>query len=135
MPDAMSSNITASFLDSGRVLANAANAAAIVAGVGCMMTSPMYSRLALTGSILIWFLQSYYALRVAIDGSLFRLLAADPEEAARQLDNFLGRSRTPGRSIDDRARGALTLWRRQIVAISLQLTALILGIFLRIANF
>jgi hypothetical protein len=131
---AMSSSITAAFLDSGRALANAANAAAIVAGVGCVMTGPIYSRIAVTGSILIWFLESYYAVRVAIDSSLFRLLATDPEEAARDLDNFLGTSREPSRSIEDRARGALSLWRRQIAALTLQLTALIAGIVLRIAN-
>ena len=132
--DLMGANITAAFLDSGRVLANAANAAAVVAGLGCVMTSPVYSRFAFAGSMIVWFVECYYAVRVAIDNSLFRLLATDPEEAARRIDDFLGTSTEPSRSLEDRTRGALTLWRTQIVCFALQLAALIAGVILRVAN-
>lgn len=132
MSHSMSSNITAGFLDSGRVLANVANTAAVIAGVGCVIMSPGYSRLALAASIALWFVESYYAVRVAIDSSLFRLLATDPEGTSRHLDNFL--RTTKERSLEDRTRGALALWRRQIVYFTVQLATLLAGIMLRVAN-
>src|SRR5260370_20186849 len=83
--------LTASFLDSGRVLANAGNAAAIVAGIGCVVPGPSCSRFVLAGSLLFWFVECWFAVRVAIDSSLFRVMAADTEEAGRQLDAMLVR--------------------------------------------
>jgi hypothetical protein len=131
--------LTASFLDSGRILANAANAAAIVAGIGCAVASPPWSRLVLAGSLLFWFVECWFAMRAAIDSSLFRVMAADPEEAARQLDAMLGAApfgaaTVRERSLADRTRGALALWRKQIFALGVQFAALSAGIILRIAN-
>ena len=131
MSNDISCGLTASFLDSGRVLANAGNAAAIVAGIGCIVASPSYSGLVLGGSLLFWFVECWFAVRVAIDSSLFRVLADDPEEGGRQLDAMLNRS---GRTLADRSRGALALWRKQIAALSMQLAALAVGIVLRFAN-
>ena len=137
MSNDISCGLTASFLDSGRVLANAGNAAAIVAGIGCIgcigciVASPSRSGLVLGGSLLFWFVECWFAVRVAIDSSLFRVLADDPEEGGRQLDAMLNRS---GRTLADRSRGALALWRKQIAALSMQLAALAVGIVLRFAN-
>jgi hypothetical protein len=123
--------LTRSFLGSGRVLANAGNAAAIVGGVGCVVAGPVYSRIVLAGSLLFWFVECWFAVRVAIDGSLFGVMAADPEEGGRQLDVMLNRT---GRPLAERSRGALALWRKQIAALAVQLAALAAGIILRIAN-
>ena len=131
MSNDISCGLTASFLDSGRVIANSGNAAAIIAGIGCIITGPTNSRLVLAGSLLLWLVENWFAVRVAIDSSLFRVLAADPEEASRQLDAKLNRG---GRTLADRTRGALALWRKQIAALAIQLAALAAGIVLRIAN-
>ena len=123
--------LTASFLDSGRTMANAANAAAVIAGLGCVMVEPSGSRIALAASILLWLAQCYFAVRVLIDASLFRVLAGDLEEGTRRLDEVLNR---PNRTVEDRLRGALGLWRGQIVTFVLQLAALAAGAVLRLAN-
>lgn len=157
MSENISCGLTASFLDSGRVLANAGNAAAVVAGIGCIMAGPAGSRCVLAGSLLVWFVESWFAVRVAIDSSLFRVLAADPAEGGRQLDAMLSRSAavpqppdaarsgpeaTPlgtatarERPLEDRSHGALKFWRRQTSALAIQLAAFAAGIVLRIANF
>ena len=128
----MNPNIAASFLRSGRTLANAANAAAVVAGVACFISNPAYTRILLAGSILLWFVECYYAMRVAIDASLFRAMSVDADAVARDLDAFLKRS--AGRPLQDRTRGALELWRRQIAALVVQLATLFAAIVLRLAN-
>ncbi len=129
MSDNIGCGLTASFLDSGRVLANAGNAAAIVAGIGSIVSGPSAGRWVMAGSLLIWFVECWFAVRIAIDCSLFRVLAADPDEGGRQLDVMLNRG---GRTLDDRARGALALWRKQIAALAVQLTMLTVGIALTI---
>jgi len=123
--------VTSSFLDSGRSIANAANAGAIVAGLGCLWDGRATSRSTLFASVIFWLIECWFAVRVSIDASLFRVLAEDDEEGAQRLDAILDR---PGRPIEDRTRGALTLWRKQIAAFALQLATLAAGIALRIAN-
>jgi len=131
MNDAVECQLTASFLDSGRTIAHAGNAAAVVAGIGCMTGGPFAGHLVLALSLVFWFVGCWFAVRVSIDSSLFRALAGDAEEASRQLDRML---RRPGRPLAERTRGALALWRKQIAALALQLAALAVGIALRIAN-
>lgn len=126
--DVTNLSVTAAFLDSGRVIANAANAAGVVAGIGCFIVGPGYRRGILACSILLWFIECYYAVRVAIDASLFRVLASDPEGAAHAIDNLV--QRRGERSLKDRTHGALALWRRQIAFLILQLAALALGVIL-----
>jgi hypothetical protein len=152
----ISCGLTASFLDSGRILANAGNAAAVVAGIGCIIAGPSCGRWVLAGSLLVWFVECWFAVRVAIDSSLLRVLAADPEEAGRQLDDLrsrpgagplrpdtapsrpdaapFGTATVRERPIADRTRGAMKLWRKQIAALAIQLAALTAGTVLRIAN-
>lgn len=129
--DSMSCEITASFLDSGRVLGNAANAAAVVAGVGCFWAGWLLVRVVLGASLLFWFLECYFAVRVSIDASLFRVMAADVEAVGERLDESLGR---PARSLEDRTRGALNLWRKQRAMLAVQLATLFTGIVLRMAG-
>jgi hypothetical protein len=71
-------------------------------------------------------LQGWLALRVAVDARLFALDGL-PEHLAA-LDRVLGRLRTsapPERSFAERSRGALRLWRLQVVAVFLQALCLL----------
>ena len=63
---------TASFLDSGRTLANTSHVAAIIAGVGVIVAHPTIVQIACAVSLMGWLAGCYFAARVAIDASLFR---------------------------------------------------------------
>jgi hypothetical protein len=68
---------TASMLDSGRVLALASQVAALIAAI-----SPWNSlahRVLFAAVLLLWPLVCWLAIRVAIDASLFRAMAKDPD--------------------------------------------------------
>jgi hypothetical protein len=128
-------SVTASFLDSGQVLANAGHAAAVVAGVGVALEHSLAVRLLFAFSILCWPVGCYFAVRVAVDRSLFRVLAGDPENGGRLLDELLQSwSFAKGgkeRSMEDRSRGALALLRRLAIFVTVQLAALVAGILLQ----
>ena len=123
--------VTAGFLESGRTLSNVANAAAIIAGIST-------SGVLLVVSLAAWLVESWFAVRVAIDRSLFRTLAANPQDGADWLDALLVDWKlvkaATSRSMTDRSRGALRLWRMQAVALTVQLATLAAGIILRVVN-
>ena len=123
--------VTAGFLESGRTLSNVANAAAIVAAVGA-------GGILLAVSLAAWLVESWFAVRVAIDRSLFRTLAAHPADGADWLDALLVDWKlvkaAKSRSMSDRSRGALRLWRMQAAALTVQLAALAAAIVLRVVN-
>jgi len=129
--------VTAGFLESGRTLANAANAAAIVAGVGCWW-SRTASGILLGLSLTAWMVETWFAVRVAIDRSLFRTLGEHPADGADWLDALLVDWKltkiAQSRTMADRTRGALRLWRMQSSALALQLAALGGGMILRAVN-
>ena len=129
--------VTAAFLDSGRSLASVANAGAIVAGIGSIMAGPTYGRIAFAVSILCWAVECWFAVRVRIDGALFRVLCAN-ENSGRRLDEkllSLGFACEPKeRSASDRTRGAMKLWRKQVAAGLLQVATLAAGIALRLVD-
>ena len=123
MTPQMRCHITAGFLESGRMLANVANVAAVLAGIGLFMgRTPALMWV----SLLCWILESYFAIRVAIDARLFHVIAADPEERARALDEMLGRK--SGRTIEDRCRGGKKLWRWQMIVLIIQVIVLLVGL-------
>lgn len=111
---------TASMLDSGRVAVVASHVAALIAA----LTFPN-ARLLSGGALLLWPVACYFGLRVAIDASLFRAMARDPEPSASALDAFLlsqGLARTVApRSIEARIGAALGLWRRLVSVTALQI--------------
>ncbi len=121
-------SVTASFLESGRVLANAGHAGAIVAAFGAAFAHGRGNQMMFAASILCWLVECWVAFRVAIDASLFRALATDPEDGGRMLDELLTgwglRRNLQPRSLSDRSRAAIGLWRRQAAALAIQLTAL-----------
>ncbi len=95
---------------------------------------PLVVRVGLTCVIALGALQKYFALRVALDRHLFSHWAdrwqnadADPEQDMGRLDAALqsaGGNRNhraqPARSLDDRQRGALRLFRTQVLLFLLQ---------------
>lgn len=130
--------VTSGFLESGRTLAQAANAAAVVAGIGCWW-SRTASGILLGVSLAAWMVETWFAVRVAIDRSLFRTLSQFPTDGADWLDALLVDWKlakiTASRTMADRTRGALHLWRMQSTALAVQLAALGGGMILRAVNF
>ena len=123
--------VMAGLLESGRVLSHVANAAAIIAGIGGASILTVVSLAA-------WPIGSWYAVRVAIDRSLFRTLAANPEEGVEWLDSLLLDWKlvkvAGSRNIADRSRGALRLWRMQAAALVVQLATLAAAEILRVVH-
>jgi hypothetical protein len=129
---------TASVLDSGRTLASASNVAAVVAGINAVLGHSNAAQIACALSMLCWFVGCYFAVRVTIDASLFRQLAANHVEACGDLDEWLRRlgwlRGETDRSLTDRTRAALALWRGQVALLALQLMALATRILLGVAG-
>src|ERR1700680_2659767 len=101
----MPNEVVASILASGRVLENASNAAAIISGIGCLFAHP---KTAFAAAILCWFVQCYFAIRTRIDASLFLL----PLNGLDELLLAWGLvKKVRERSVDERCRAALRLWR------------------------
>ena len=130
--------VAAGFLESGRTLANVANVAAIVAGVGYWYEGPGWSSIGLAVSLVCWIVESMFAVRVAIDRSLFQTLAKDPEAGGGWLDALLVDWKLAGarksRNMPERSKAALRLWRIQRSALILQLAALGGAMILRAVN-
>ena len=139
--------VAAGLLESGRTIAHVANAAAVIAGIGCWLArGPALPLLFL--SLTLWLVQTWFAARVAIDRSLFQTLAHDPASGPGRLDALLIewklRERKPvdwelvktpqSRSMADRIQGALRLWRMQSAALALQLLTLGAAVALRWVN-
>jgi hypothetical protein len=127
--------IAASFLSSGRVLANIANCAALIAAAGSLLAHTLSARLLFATSLLCWPVACYFGLRVSIDARLFRELARAPDEGGQSLDDLLrawglGNAKS-GRSLADRSRGALRLWKRLIAAVAVQLLVLSAGVLIQ----
>jgi hypothetical protein len=129
--------VTAGFLESGRVIANAGNTAALIAGIGCWSSQGIVGVL-LGVSLAAWLLESWFAVRVAIDRSLFHSLAGEPADGADWLDALLVDwkllKRAQSRSMPDRSRGALQLLRLQVAALAVQLAALALALVLHVVT-
>jgi hypothetical protein len=81
------------------------------------------------GSLLAWCTMLYLAIRVKIDSQLFELLAAHPAE---YLDHWLDatglRKNTAPRTIPQRRRGALRLWRALVVTFVIQVALLLVAV-------
>jgi len=80
-------------------------------------------------SVVVWCFLSYLSIRAKIDAKLFELLATHP---ASQLDRWLGaaglRKHIPHKTIADRRRGALRIWRYLITALILQIALMLAGL-------
>lgn len=88
--------------------------------------------------MMCWPAGCYFAVRVAIDASLFRQITGDVSGGCGELDEWLRRTgwryRQTARTVTDRTRAALVLWRWQAALLVVQLMALALAILLRAAG-
>jgi len=119
----------ASMLDGGRVAVMASHTAVIVAAL-TPWSSPG-ERVLYTAVLALWPVVCWLGLRVAIDASLFRAMANDPDDGANALDRFLvgqklGKPRDP-RPIEERIGAALRLWRTLLVIVSVQVLSVIVS--------
>ena len=123
---------TAAFLDSGRTLALASQAAVITTALAI----PPYglARYAFELALFAWAAAIWFAVRVAIDAALFRALA-DDADAPTRLDSLLRCwGFTPPaatRTLEERARGAVRLWKLQAICTAIQILFTLAGFLLK----
>jgi hypothetical protein len=130
LPVSFDCQATAAVLRCGSHAALAAHAAAI-------LTLFPLSRGGAPGWIAfcsLWSAGVYLGIRVQIDARLFALLASQPAE---HLDRYLEaagfRQHVQPRTISQRRRGALRLWRALLFAVATQVALLLLAIFVGFA--
>ena len=128
--------VTASLLRSDRVLANASNCAAVMAALGLLLSHSEAARLLFAASILCWPVAVYLGVRVAIDASLFRDLAGELADGGQALDKLLRdrgllRAR-PERTLAERSRGAIKIWKRMIAIVAVQLAVVVAAIVIQV---
>jgi hypothetical protein len=82
------------------------------------------------GSVLAWCATVYLSIRVKMDVSFFELLAG--EQNPQPLDHWLDaaglRRNTGPRTIEERRRGALRLWRALMAALVMQIALMLAGV-------
>jgi hypothetical protein len=115
---------TAAVLRSGGSVALAGHVAAVITVLS------MRAAWIACCAVLVWCVVVYLAIRVKIDVEFFELLAAHPAE---QLDEWMDavglRKKTSLRTIPERRRGALRLWRALLAAVAAQVAVLLLAVF------
>jgi hypothetical protein len=116
-------NPAVSILRSGALIAQAGHVLALIAGYGWFQTG----RWPLTASLLAWLFHCYIALRVAIDAGLFGDLPGHEAELDAWLLRFGLRGHRAPRSLDERTRASLRLWKLQLAAFALQAILLASG--------
>jgi len=118
---------TAAVLRSGSSIALAGYTSAIAALLPLSKGGPA-AWIAL-GSLLVWSAGVHLAIRVNIDARFFEILAIHP---AGELDRFLEetglRKNVPPRTISERRRGALRLWRALVSVVAVQIALLLLAV-------
>ena len=124
--------MAAGFLGSGRALANCGNCAALAGAGGVLLADTVAARALFAAAVVCWPAVCYFGMRVAIDARLFEELQREPVEGGAALDEWLRErglaNAKPGRSIGERSRGALRLWRRLLAAVAIQMAAALAGV-------
>jgi hypothetical protein len=123
------SRATAAVLRSGAPVAVASFGMTFLAlaevALAAHLSAPV--RFLVAAALVLGLVESWYALRVAIDARLFALTGLASHLAAldRVLARLRGSTSPPGRGLDDRSRAALGLWKRQVAAALLQAGCLV----------
>jgi hypothetical protein len=120
---------TTAVLATGAMVGRASFLLVALALIVCVVPNPGI-RLPLAASFAFGVIQGWFALRVAVDARLFGL-AGMPDHLAA-LDRVLGRLRTSApreRGFPERSRGALRLWKLQVLAAVLQALCLLWAVF------
>ena len=128
--------VTASLLSSGRSLTTVSNCAAVVGAAGILLAHSGTARAILVPPVLFWPVACYFSLRVAIDAALFRELALADQDNGTALDELLrqrglARGRL-GRTISDRSRGAVKLWKRLIAITGIQVATSVAAVIVEV---
>jgi hypothetical protein len=122
VPDSFDCRATAAVLRS-------ANSAAVAGHVAAVISALIIEKWSAKGSLLVWCVVVYLAIRVRMDALFFELLADHPAE---QFDNWMKaaglRKHTPPRAIQDRRRGALRLWRALLLAVGIEIALTLAGV-------
>jgi hypothetical protein len=113
---------TAAVLRSGATIALAGHVAVVIS---VLSESAVWIKWC---SILVWCLIVYLAIRIKIDVRFFELLAVQPAE---HLDAWLNtnglRKSTRPKTIPERRRGALRLWRALMAGVAIEIALLLLA--------
>jgi hypothetical protein len=109
-------NPTPSILRSGAHIAHTGHVLALIAAYAWFQTHHP----ALPLSLLTWLFHCYIALRVAIDAHLFTSLRGHEAELDAWLLRFQLRRQLTPRSLDERTRASLRLWKLQLATCALQ---------------
>ncbi len=125
MPADFECRATAAMLDSGGSLALAGHVAALMGVLmpgGCVWLRAC--------SILVWCVIVYLALRLKLDSRFFELLAShSPQEFDQWLQSSgLRKNASPTRSMVDRHRGAMRLWRALVITVVVEMSLAVAGI-------
>jgi hypothetical protein len=126
MPDdSFDCQATAAVLRCGNSVALAGHVAMIIG-----MLAGMPNIWVKGSSALVWCAIVYLSVRVHLDARLFELLATHSPE---QLDDWLEvaglREKRSPRTIQDRRRGALRLWRALVAAVGIEIGLMLIGMF------
>lgn len=132
--DRSAMRVAAALLDSGRTAALAGHVAKVLSVLTLLLAPvppPISAFVALVLVVCLWPAQCWYAVRGAVDASLFRVLGPDPG-SLDSLDSSLARwrlgpARAP-RSAGERATAALRIWRRHLAIVGVQASLLLLGL-------
>ena len=124
-PTSFDCRATAALLHSGSSVALAGNVAAVIAAI-CIRSAG-----AIAFCVLIaWCAVVYLAIRVSIDARFFELLANHPVD---QFDSWLNatglRKTSTARTIQERRRGAIRIWRALIAAAAIEIAMTLIGVF------
>jgi len=126
-PSSFDARATAAVLRSGSNIAMAGHVAAVLSLLP-ISKGGLMAWIGL-GSLLVWSAGVYLSIRVKIDAGFFELLAEHPAE---RLDRFLEATglRRPlvSRTLADRRRGALRLWRALVFAVTAQIALVLAAI-------
>ena len=115
---------TAALLDTGGSLALAGHVAALVS-----LLSPGTAPWIKLCSALVWCAIVYGAMRVKMDSRFFELLASHPaEDFDRWLETTGLRKVAQPRTIPDRRRGALRLWRGLVIAVVIEILLMLVAV-------
>jgi hypothetical protein len=79
-------------------------------------------------ALLVWCVVVYFSIRVRLDAQLFELLAQHPPD---HLDLWLDaaglRKHTSPRTMEERRRGAIRLWRALVIAVVIEIAFMLAG--------
>lgn len=126
--------IAASYLRQGRALDKISRALTLIGCiaivVGTYTAAPLPITLLAALVVLIGLAETYFALRVGFDAEIFSHLArgsfsATTFDGSMKRLKLIGADRT-ARPMSERGRGAMTLVRRQAVAVGLQIVCILI---------